>query len=53
MKKGLRYGLLGLLLLLIAGVGAPFIRVDQYREQIASDSNENSTAKSRSTATPI
>jgi len=33
-KRGVRYGFLALVLLLIAGVAAPFIRVDQYREQI-------------------
>ena len=34
MKRVLRIAAAGLLLLLIAGVAAPFVRVDQYREQI-------------------
>lgn len=34
MKRAFKLGAFGLLLILIAGLVAPFIRVDQYREQI-------------------
>ncbi len=34
MNRGLKYGLIGLALLLIGGIVAPFIRVSQFREQI-------------------
>ncbi|MDZ4798992.1 MAG: AsmA family protein [Bryobacteraceae bacterium] len=34
MKRGVKYGLIAFLLLVVAGVVAPFIRVSQYREQI-------------------
>jgi hypothetical protein len=33
-KRAFKYGSLGLLLILVAGLVAPFIRADQYREQI-------------------
>ena len=34
MKRALQYSAVALLLLLIAGIAAPYVRVDQYREQI-------------------